>query len=116
VRQEGPTVFLSTHILSDVERVADHVAIVVDGTVKISESLDDLKETVKRVRFYGFERGVVEVPVPGAFRSARSETEVLVTARFQNEESVANLAQSAGAQYEIESLSLEDIFIEISKQ
>ena len=115
VRQEGPTVFLSSHILSDIERVADQVGIVVDGALKVSESLDNLKETVKRVRFHGFERGMVEIPLPGIFHSKRSGNEILVTARIGDEEEVARLARGAGAQFEIESLSLEDIFVEISR-
>ena len=61
IREEDKTVLLSSHILSDVERVADEIGIIAQGTLKISEPLDRLKETVKQVRFYGFEQGVSTV-------------------------------------------------------
>ena len=54
IRQEGRTVLMSSHILSDIERVADHIGILVDGTLKISEPLDELAETVKQIRFHSF--------------------------------------------------------------
>lgn len=47
------TVFFSSHILSDVERVADWVAIIVDGRIKVMRPLEDFKynERVIRVVF-----------------------------------------------------------------
>jgi ABC-2 type transport system ATP-binding protein len=114
VRQDGPTVFISSHILSDIERVADHIGILVDGTLKISEPLDDLAETVKQIRFHSFARSVGQISVPSAFRTVRSEKEVLVTARVNDESVIANVARNAGAQYEIIDLTLEDIFVELS--
>ncbi len=40
IREEDVTVFISSHILSDIERVADHIGILVDGVLKVSEPLD----------------------------------------------------------------------------
>ncbi|MED1917688.1 ATP-binding cassette domain-containing protein [Brevibacillus sp. NPDC058079] len=37
------TVFMSTHILDDIERIADHIVIIKDGTVVLSSSLDQLR-------------------------------------------------------------------------
>ncbi|WP_409178991.1 ATP-binding cassette domain-containing protein [Brevibacillus fortis] len=37
------TVFMSTHILDDIERIADHIVIIKDGTVVLSTSLDQLR-------------------------------------------------------------------------
>ena len=115
VRQDGPTVFISSHILSDIERVADHIGILVDGTLKISEPLDELSETVKQIRFHSVTRPVGKIMLPGAFRTVRSESEVLVTARIKDESVIAQAARDAGAQYEIIDLTLEDIFVEISR-
>lgn len=38
------TVLFSTHILSDVERICDHVAIINDGTIIVDGEMDDLKK------------------------------------------------------------------------
>jgi ABC-2 type transport system ATP-binding protein len=117
LRQDGPTVFLSSHILSDVERVADQIGIVADGVLRVSEPLDTLKETVKRVRFHSFSNGPGTFSLPGAFRTTRSADgrELLVTARIPDEGYLARAAQAAGASYEIEDMGLEEIFVELSR-
>lgn len=49
------TVFFSSHILSDVERVADTVGILINGQLQVVRSIDELKhnERVVRVVFQG---------------------------------------------------------------
>jgi ABC-2 type transport system ATP-binding protein len=43
LKNEGVSVFLSTHILNDVERVCDEVSIVKDGKIVVSAGLEELK-------------------------------------------------------------------------
>lgn len=43
LKKDGITVFLSTHILSDVERVCDEVSIIHQGEILISDNLQHLK-------------------------------------------------------------------------
>jgi ABC-2 type transport system ATP-binding protein len=114
IRQDGPTVLISSHILSDIERVADHIGILVDGTLKVSEPLDELADTIKQIRFYSFTHPKPLLSVPGAFRTVPYAREVLVTARITDESVIAQAARDAGAQYEIINLPLEDIFVELS--
>lgn len=47
-RREGRTVFLSSHTLSEVERIADRVGIIRDGDLVVVESLDSLKARAPR--------------------------------------------------------------------
>ena len=52
VRDEGRTVFLSSHTLSEVERVADRVGIIRDGTLVEVAEVSRLKElAVRRIDF-----------------------------------------------------------------
>lgn len=54
LRSEGKTVFLSTHILSDIEDIADRVAVINEGQVLAVEKLTDLlrsKETSFKVTY-----------------------------------------------------------------
>ena len=46
---KGRTVVFSTHITSDLERMADRVVILEKGCVLIDEELDRLKERIKRL-------------------------------------------------------------------
>ncbi|PWV94537.1 ABC-2 type transport system ATP-binding protein [Paenibacillus cellulosilyticus] len=41
------TIFMSTHILDDVERVADHIVIIDKGSVLLSQPMDELKSSYK---------------------------------------------------------------------
>ncbi len=116
IREEGKTVFFSSHILSDVERVADEIGILAQGTLRISEPLDRLKETVKQVRFYGFSQSTDGFEVPGAFRVKKNRDDVLVTLRVEDESLLQHLATKEKCQFEIRSLNLEDIFIEIARE
>lgn len=43
LKAKGTTVFLSTHILNDVERVCDEVSILHEGRIIISENLEELR-------------------------------------------------------------------------
>lgn len=116
LREENKTVLLSSHILSDIERVADEVGIMVDGTFCISEPLDRLKETVKQVRFHGFESGTDGFEIPGAFRFRKTASEALATLRVEDDSALAKLAATHHCHYEINNLNLEDIFVEMARE
>lgn len=63
VRDEGRTVFFSSHILPEVEAVCDRVGIIRSGNLIKVESVDMLmKQTFKRVRL-----SLARVPPPDAF-------------------------------------------------
>lgn len=73
---EGRTVFLSSHVLSEVQRMADHVIVIRGGKVVASGSVDELRHLARqpfRARFAGAPpvrellatRGVSEVELRG---------------------------------------------------
>ena len=49
IADEGRTVFFSSHLLDEVERVADRVAIIHQGRIMLTASMDEIKETHRRV-------------------------------------------------------------------
>ena len=51
VNQRGTTVVLASHILADVERVADEILIIDRGRTLLHASLEDLREQVREVEF-----------------------------------------------------------------
>lgn len=61
----GKTVFLSSHQISEVERVADWVGIVHEGHLRVLEPLSRLKEAVRDLRFT-LSDSEVAVPEPRA--------------------------------------------------
>ncbi len=116
IREEERTVLFSTHILSDVERIADRVGILRDGKLAIDESLDSLKENVKQIRFTSRDGSTPKILLPNTYRTKKDRQELLVTARVNDLPAIQQAAQSAGCDYEILSLGLEDLFVEISSK
>jgi ABC-2 type transport system ATP-binding protein len=49
IAEEGRTVLFSSHLLSEVERVSDRVAMIKSGKILFCDSLDEIKETHSRV-------------------------------------------------------------------
>lgn len=66
VAAEGRTVFFSTHLLSDIEAVADTVGIIKSGRLLVSDELDRLRETHRAFRI-----AYSEVPPEEEMRAIR---------------------------------------------
>ncbi|MEZ5405988.1 MAG: ABC transporter ATP-binding protein [Verrucomicrobiia bacterium] len=115
IRQQERTVIFSSHILSDIERIADEIGILVKGQLKISASVDELKETIKKIRFYDFTGKVENFEIPGAFTITHLKDEILATLQLAKPEEIESIANRFRCRYEITNLNLEDIFIEITK-
>ncbi len=49
IQKEGRTILFSSHILGDVERVADRIGIMVDGVLRVDAPTDHFKQQVQRV-------------------------------------------------------------------
>lgn len=49
IADEGRTVLFSSHLLDEVERVADRVAIIHQGRIMLTESMDEIKESHRRM-------------------------------------------------------------------
>ena len=45
VADEGRTVFFSSHLLDEIERVSDRVAMIVNGRIVLNGALDEIKES-----------------------------------------------------------------------
>jgi len=64
VKAEGRTVFLSSHILPEVERTCDRVAIIREGKLIAVETIATLKERALRQIEIHFARPVPESALP----------------------------------------------------
>ncbi len=72
--EQGTTIFLSSHVLSEVERYCRHAAIIREGRVLVSDRVEKLAYTgIKRVTL----RGVEALPDTLAARDLRVENEAL---------------------------------------
>jgi len=109
----GKTVFLSSHQINEVERVADVVAMIHDGRLLLVETLDRLKEQTRQLIFT-LADGVGQPPdVPGRVLSRRRHSRQWQVAVVDlPEPSVAELRRHpAVADLEVRRPNLEEIFV-----
>ena len=108
------TVLFSTHITSDLERVADRVAILMDGQIVYSGELDTLKDSVKRFHIHA----AAPLPntsfhVPGMLHAKVTGHEALVSVRGFTADLPERIARQWSASVSVQDLNLEDIFLEL---
>ena len=109
LRDEGVTVFLTTHYLEEAERLCDHIAIIVKGRIVALDTVDGLKASVQG-------RTAVEVTLAdsdGAISTARFECDDVV-ATVQ-----AALARATADGRHVLSVNtvrptLEDVFVQLT--
>jgi ABC-2 type transport system ATP-binding protein len=107
------TQFFSTHITSDLERVASHIALLREGRIVLFDELDALKDRVKRLRFKSTQP-LPKVPqIRGALRVQVDGDRALVSVAEFSDELLAELRERFQAEISVENLNLEDIFLEL---
>jgi len=109
----GRTVLFSTHIVSDLERVADQIWMVREGTVVWAGPLDELKESVVRLSITARQRLPADLPVPGVVSASVQGHRANAVVSGWNEAALPGLRETLDADVEVELLSLEDLFVEL---
>lgn len=111
VEQES-TVLFSTHILSDLERVAMNTAFLRDGNLVLEGELDQLLESTFKIE--GPYDDLQNIALPSTAKSilfTNKDTHLLV----QMTQKDAIKLRSDKPQLKIENMNLEDLFIEVTK-
>jgi len=110
---EGASVFFSSHQISEVERIADHVCVVDHGRLMLEGSLDELRENVRRMHFaFPGPVPVEEMSLPGV-RKTHVDGHVLSLTAYGNLEEIAARANTLGAiSADIQPLGLRELFLE----
>jgi len=113
IMRQGRTVFFSSHILSDVERIADRISVIDKGVLKANCSVEQFRASVKKVRV-AFEASVPsEVNLDGLLNIRQSEKELELILVGTDDDKIAEWVKSSGAEkYQMVNMNLEDQFIE----
>jgi ABC-2 type transport system ATP-binding protein len=107
------SVLFSTHITSDLERVADRVAILQNGAISFFGELGELKDQIKRLRLISTNTFPERFDLPGILRQRIQGNQALVTTRTITSELVGRLEAEWHATVEVQDLNLEEIFLEL---
>lgn len=111
VADEGRTVLFSSHLLTEIERIADRIAMIKAGEILFCDDLDGIQESHRRAILRFAEPREDAPEIDGAFQweGARQEWTALYGGTPASLEARATLI---GAQVvELRSLSLEEIFV-----
>jgi ABC-2 type transport system ATP-binding protein len=108
------TVFFSTHIVSDLERIASRVVFLHDHRIVVDAALDELAETHARLSLPAGTAGLSAGPIPGEVsrRVQPDGTTTLVMARCRGED-WPEIVAAPGVR--VNALNLEDLFIEVAR-
>ena len=110
VIEHGTTVVFSTHILSDLERVALDIAFLKDGRIALQGQLDELLEGARRVVGPG---AVLDGLTLAGEVSRQRGADGLVRVVTQGGAGLGALGAQPGVR--VEALGLEDLFIEVTQ-
>jgi ABC-2 type transport system ATP-binding protein len=109
----GCTVLLSTHMITDLERIVDQVGIMDRGRMVLNARLDDLLRTSKRVQVVFDEAGPPEgFSIPGARRCRIEGPVVTAVVEWTHDDQLAALQAWQGVRVNVFPMNLEDIFLE----
>ena len=115
-RSEGCTVLFSTHILSDLERIAEYVGIMDRGRLVASGRLEDFQSKTKRVQviFDNVSRPGFTMPViPGTIRSHVEGPVLTAVVRLESESQLDEARRIPGVRVNVFPVGLEEMFIDL---
>ncbi|MEI8011579.1 MAG: ABC transporter ATP-binding protein [Candidatus Omnitrophota bacterium] len=115
VADRGCTVLFSSHITSDVERIADKVAFLNEGKIIFTGETDSLKDTVKLLKVIFNGTQPLPLDVPGMLRIRTARDQALIYVKDFNMDLKTQLEQRWDARIDIADLNLEEIFVEMTQ-
>ena len=115
IQRQGRTILFSSHILSDVERIADRVGVLVAGKLVVDCSLEELKSRVKKLRVIFPERTPDDLYLTDIINRRAAGREMVLTVANWNHQKQAILETFGPESCTEMPMTLEDIFIECTR-
>ncbi len=113
--RDGRTILFSSHILSDVERIADRIGILVAGKLVVDCPLEELKSRVKKLRLIFPEEAPGSLHLTEIINQQNQGREMVVTIANLDKQKQAVIDTFKPSSCTEIPMSLEDIFIECTK-
>lgn len=110
-RRADRTIFFSSHDLADVERVADHIAVMDRSVLRACCSIETFREKVRQIRL-SFPGNPPQLPeIPGLLQAYRTANELRVVCVERNGATRQALNSLSPSKVESLPLSLEEAFL-----
>lgn len=110
----GNAIIFSSHIVSDMERIANQVWMLNNGELIYQGGLDELKESVVRVTFSSHENIPDSFGYPNIISQRINGKHATIIFNHWNPEVKLQIEKSFNSVVQVEYLSLEDIFLEMN--
>ena len=110
-RQADRTIFFSSHLLSDVERVADRIAVLDGGVLKADCTMDAFRQSMKHFVLTFRDTPPALPAIPGLLQSFRTDRELTVTVVNPPPDLESSLAELRPEAIDPVEMTLEDAFI-----
>jgi ABC-2 type transport system ATP-binding protein len=111
VPAEGGAVIYASHLVHDVERVADRVAIMDRGSIRLDDSLDGIKARIRRATAVFDGEAPRAVALPGQIDAAAEGRLLRVVGEGSNGDMEAELLRLGAREVRFEVLPLEEILV-----
>ena len=115
IQRQGRTILFSSHILSDVERIADRVGIFAAGKLVVDCPLEELKKRVKKLRVIFPEAPPSNLYLKEIVNQQTEGREMVITVANWNGQKQTVLDTFKPSSCTEIPMSLEDIFIECTR-
>jgi ABC-2 type transport system ATP-binding protein len=115
IAQQGRTILFCSHILSDVERIAERIGILAAGKLVVDCPLEELKKRVKKLRVIFPESAPANLYLTEIINQQIQGREMVITVANWNQQKQAVLETFKPSSCTEIPMSLEDIFIECTK-
>ena len=112
---ENKTMLFSTHITSDLERVAADISLLKDGKISFYGDLSTIKDRIRRVHFQSEKELIGPLPINNIISSRINGKSATVTVDGLSEEEIQEIGKKLSAFVTVEYLNLEEIFLELNK-
>jgi ABC-2 type transport system ATP-binding protein len=111
LQDENRTILISSHILSDVEKIMDQVVILDAGKVLRDCSLDELRGEFTNLRIVSPERDLPEtLPLPGIVRERRERRQAEVIVQRLDQEALNAFVRESGSDVQIGAVPLDECY------
>ncbi|MHC5083122.1 MAG: ABC transporter ATP-binding protein [Planctomycetota bacterium] len=115
IQKKGKTILFSSHILGDVERVADRIAVIEKGVLRADCTLEEFRQSVQKVHLLYDDHIPDSIDLPGLLHKRQNHQHLELTLVGTTAEQLQKAVEATGAKEckQLE-LNLEDQFIEFT--
>ncbi len=120
LKESGKTIFISTHVMEQVEKICDEIILIDKGKILLSGSTREIKRSRGKdtivMEFEGSDSFVQKLPFAKILNQTRNRLEFRINPKKVSPNEILEIALKEGAEiyrFELEEPSLNEIFIDI---